>query len=845
MRAGERGPLRAGIAARSLRGAALGLCLLLASCGEGFFHPAAPGPMSAALALPSLSTMAAETSGELAPLLARVNRVQVEVRDRDSDELLAQDDVQVPTTGDIRIVLEVPLEGEERAIRVVLRLLEGNALLFSATSETVVRRGEPGGVEMAPVVVPGGVRIDTPAPSFASLGDTARVQATVVFETGDAVPGAVATWRSTAPTVVSVSADGLATALASGSARLEAVFEDLVADLPVEVRQLPASVEVAPSTLALFEGEAGNLTAVVRDARGNAFAPEDLAWSSVDPAVATVDAAGRVTGVAPGQTQVQVASGGITGSASVTVARRPVLLEVEPTALTLALGATAPLTVRVLDANGEVISDAPVGWSSSAPQRVQVTSDGTVRAVGFGEATVTATSGSLSASVVVTVPRVATSIEVEPASVELSQGDTVVFQATVSDATGAAIEPAGVTWSSTNPQVVVVDAATGVAMAVGGGSADVVARRDGVEGAAQVSVEQIPVAVLVQPSTLFLPPEQSGQLSATVLDATGASVPGVPVAWSSADPQVAEVHPQTGVVTSTGFGTTTVTATAGPASGSATVIVPSGSVTLLAKRMDVEPVAPVGQVPVRFLATVNPAEVPGNVRFRVFGGALGPEGISRLVSYPGSGSSVDVQSAIIDLAAAVPTPGVYTLQTRAENTFQTSNAFDSTIVVVPAPPGLTAVRPAPTAPFQLSWSALPPVSGADYSYQIEFRVDGGSWFFLDSTSDTQLEDETGFSPGTFVQYRISACAFFSGDSAFDCSPWSPPVNGQTSGMEVPDGDLPPNENGGHAGHDRATMGGEVSHARGREPPDEDGGAPLGDHIRRTHAGAQIGGPGGG
>src|SRR6185369_14500650 len=44
-----------------------------------------------------------------------------------------------------------------------------------------------------------------------------------------------------------------------------------------------------------------------------------VAWSSSDPAVATVDAHGHVVGVAPGRAEIAVTSGGIAGKADVTV----------------------------------------------------------------------------------------------------------------------------------------------------------------------------------------------------------------------------------------------------------------------------------------------------------------------------------------------------------------------------------------------------------------------------------------------------------------------------------------------------------------------------------------------
>jgi hypothetical protein len=69
----------------------------------------------------------------------------------------------------------------------------------------------------------------------------------------------------------------------------------------------------------------------------------------------------------------------------------------------LAIGATQQLTATVRDEEGDIIEDEPVTFSSSDEAVVTVDANGLVTAVGAGGATVTATSGSLSADVAATV----------------------------------------------------------------------------------------------------------------------------------------------------------------------------------------------------------------------------------------------------------------------------------------------------------------------------------------------------------------------------------------------------------------------------------------------------------
>ena len=81
----------------------------------------------------------------------------------------------------------------------------------------------------------------------------------------------------------------------------------------------------------------------------------------------------------------------------------------------------------------------------------------------------------------------------------------------------------------------------------------------------------VPTTVTVSPSVVDLDAfDQSRKLSATVLDQNGQQIEDASVTWSAARPRVATVD-GSGLVKAAGNGETTVTATAGTASGSASV----------------------------------------------------------------------------------------------------------------------------------------------------------------------------------------------------------------------------------------------------------------------------------
>jgi WD40 repeat protein len=82
----------------------------------------------------------------------------------------------------------------------------------------------------------------------------------------------------------------------------------------------------------------------------------------------------------------------------------------------------------------------------------------------------------------------------------------------------------------------------------------------------------VPASVTLRPDTVELYVEETEQLTATVLDSTGAQLTGQAVTFSSSEPLIASVS-LGGLVTAEGSGTATITATAGPATGTASVVV--------------------------------------------------------------------------------------------------------------------------------------------------------------------------------------------------------------------------------------------------------------------------------
>jgi uncharacterized protein YjdB len=269
---------------------------------------------------------------------------------------------------------------------------------------------------------------------------------------------------------------------------------------------------------------------------------------------------------------------GVDGSSSEVAA-----IAIAPSAVTLALGAGAPLQATVRDPSGRIIADAAVVWSVKDSSIARVSPAGVVTARGTGSTQVAASAGGVSAIAVVTVlPPPVAAVVVQPAAVSLVAGGTATLTARASDASGAALDRA-VTWTSDHPEIASVTDA-GVVTATSPGTATITATSEGRSGAATVTVTRAPVSSLaITPGTASLVVGGAVSLVATPTDASGTVLTDRTVSWSSSAPAVATVSP-TGVVAGVAPGSATITATSEGVSATATVtvsLVPVSAVAVL------------------------------------------------------------------------------------------------------------------------------------------------------------------------------------------------------------------------------------------------------------------------
>ena len=270
-----------------------------------------------------------------------------------------------------------------RATPIVLKL---SRLLLAAALGACGGGGDAGPAPVATVTV-------APPAAQVEVGLTTQLSASAQDSKGNALSNP-ATWSSSATTIATVSSAGLVTGVASGVATITASAGGKQGTATITV--VPPSVQSVAVSLAASTVEVSRTTtatAVMRDGAGNVLSGRQVTWTTGNAAIASVSAAGVVTGVAVGSTTVIGTSEGKTGSAPLTVVLPPVAtVTVSLNPASVLTGATSQASFVARDAANNTLSGRVAAWSSSNQSVATVNaSSGAITAVAAGTSTITAT----------------------------------------------------------------------------------------------------------------------------------------------------------------------------------------------------------------------------------------------------------------------------------------------------------------------------------------------------------------------------------------------------------------------------------------------------------------------
>ena len=405
--------------------------------------------------------------------------------------------------------------------------------------------------------------------------------------------GAVS-WKSSDTRIASIDSEGNVTAKKKGTVTISATAADKKASdsIKLNVVQPTESVTISGVPQILYAGSMASLKAILTSGSN-----DKVFWSSSDESVATVDATGKIKGISQGEITVTATTfSGRSSSVSILVRTKATALSWVTTHPDMSIsktvkfgmkaGETLDLAIRI---DSPVDCNDNVKWtiSNKKTATVEPLEDGrsaTVTGIAQGTAVITVKTGSgkaLTATVsVVTVP--AASITLNKKNISLYEGSAV--------AVSAKLAPKGcndaIIWRSSDPEVVTVNE-NGVVKGIIQGTATITAysSADGsIKDTAEIVVRNkatklewtsLPWMVVSKEYKTFIPVTESRFLSIVM---TGGETCNDTLNWTTSNPKVATVTPNSDGVAAQ---------VTGLAKGTAVITVKSGSGKKLTARVTV------------------------------------------------------------------------------------------------------------------------------------------------------------------------------------------------------------------------------------------------------------------
>src|SRR6202046_5753429 len=429
----------------------------------------------------------------------------------------------------------------------------------------------------------------TPANPSVVKGQTEQFTATGTFSDNSTqnLTGSVA-WTSQTPGVVTITAGGLATGLATGTSKIEAASGaiDGTTNLTVTAPTL-TSITVTPADPSILKGQTEQFTATgtfsdhsTQNLTGTAT------WTSQTTAVATIAAGGLATGVKAGTSKIQAASGGGSGAPTLTVtAPSLVSIAVTPANPSIAKGTKEQFTATgTFSDNSTQNLTGSVTRASAHTSVATISASGLAAGVGAGTSKIQATSGAVNGSTTLTVSAATLeSIAVTPANPSIAKGTTKQFTATgtFSDSSTQNLTST-VTWSSQTTSVATI-AAGGLATGVATGRSTIKAASGAVSGSTTLTVTAATlVSIAVTPASPSIKAGAKQQFTATgTFSDNSTQNLTSSVTWSSATTGVATITTG-GMATGVAPGTSTIKAVSGAISGSTTLTVTAATLVSIA-----------------------------------------------------------------------------------------------------------------------------------------------------------------------------------------------------------------------------------------------------------------------
>jgi trimeric autotransporter adhesin len=252
----------------------------------------------------------------------------------------------------------------------------------------------------------------TPASSSMAVGTTKQFTATGTFSDSSTEDiTAVVVWTSSTPAAATISAQGLAASVATGSTTIAAAFGSVNGStgLTVSTAHL-VSITVAPTNPRIAKGTSIKFTATGTFSDGSvATNLSGVSWKSSKPNIASVRGSGLAHGKKGGTATITASASGISGNTTLTVGTGTLVsLVLTPSAPTAAAGTTQLFVATGTFSDGST-QDITLNshWSSSSGPVATIANAPSVAGLAncnnAGTSTIGANSGGITGTALLTV----------------------------------------------------------------------------------------------------------------------------------------------------------------------------------------------------------------------------------------------------------------------------------------------------------------------------------------------------------------------------------------------------------------------------------------------------------
>ena len=504
--------------------------------------------------LPEGVTLTSTSQGYNVSMAGRTNErshaLHVSKLANGSFRVLLSSNSNTPVTGSSGAIVQLTLKAAETFSGGQVTV--SNILMVSPNEQEAVQASFTQVINSGPVIATG-ISLNLNK-TVLDVGET--LQASHVLQPLNVTVKTV-TWKSSNTEVATVTADGLITAIAEGTATITVETTDgsnLSNSKQITVTVLAKSIalEIENTTI-----DTGNTVQASYSILPSNTTNKNVSWESSKKSVATVDENGLITAIAPGITIITVKTTDGTNLSDfkqIEVHQKATNITIGLSKTGLNAGETLQATCNFEPAN---VTNHSVRWTSSNPNVATIDANGLITAIGNGTTIIsveTLDGSNLTASKELTVSIMAKSITLNVEKDTIIAGNVLQASSTILPA-NAIIKKTR--WESSNKNVATISE-DGLITAIAPGTTTITAWTT--DGTNLSSSKKITVIRIATGITLYLSKENlnAGESIKATIDIQPEDVTSKKLKWTSIDTKVATVS-SNGLITAIDEGKAMIT----------------------------------------------------------------------------------------------------------------------------------------------------------------------------------------------------------------------------------------------------------------------------------------------